>query len=353
MSYTFDLARTEATGFGQSIILKAIEYGRINGTNNLLGNWKIEYREPDQTYLLPVQSADKDGVQEPAAPDAPLLEAEIAALVIEAETSLRQHDAGHGDTADAVQPPAADKGGDPAATQSRKFESKVNEPCLERRAWDPDIRISDPERAAKAVSSSSAQSTYAVMGVLLGASAMGWMVGAPPSLFDGRHSIPIEQKVGSSGQIPGSKNQTTFAGPETGRVTTPGASNTGKIAAPTPGIHGHRPGNTKSTAQRPDAIRTSSVTQPSTGPSEPAASDVGHRSRIASSPMPFPETRPETIEGWTVRDVSGATAILDGPDGTWRAARGEVVPRVGRVESIVRWGSRWIVVTSSGLISTP
>ena len=69
--------------------------------------------------------------------------------------------------------------------------------------------------------------------------------------------------------------------------------------------------------------------------------------------MPFPETRPETIEGWTVRDVSGATAVLEGPDGVWRAMRGDTVPRVGRVKSIVRWGNRWIVVTSSGLISTP
>ena len=350
MSYTFDLARRKSNGFGQSIILKAIEYGRINGTNNLsIGRSSTE---PDQTYLLPVQSADKDGVQEPAAPDAPLLSRDRGPRNRgrDEPAPARCRSRGYRGRRSAA---GRRQGRRPGSTQSRKFESKVNEPCLERRAWDPDIRISDPERAAKAVSSSSAQSTYAVMGVLLGASAMGWMVGAPPSLFDGRHSIPIEQKVGSSGQIPGSKNQTTFAGPETGRVTTPGASNTGKVAAPTPGAHGHRPGYTKSAAQRPDAIRTSSVAQPSTGPSEPAVSDVGHRSRIASSPMPFPETRPETIEGWTVRDVSGATAILDGPDGTWRAARGEVVPRVGRVESIVRWGSRWIVVTSSGLISTP
>src|SRR5271154_4594524 len=174
MSYTLDMARKEVTGFGQSIILKAIECGGINGTNDLLGNWKIEYREPHQTYLPPVQSADKDGVQASAAPDAPLLEAEIAALVIEAEGSLRQHGAGHRDTADAFHPPAdshalnadPDNAGERTATQSRNFESKVNEPRPERRTWDPDIRISDPERATKAVWSSSAQSTYAVVGAL-------------------------------------------------------------------------------------------------------------------------------------------------------------------------------------------
>jgi hypothetical protein len=29
-----------------------------------------------------------------------------------------------------------------------------------------------------------------------------------------------------------------------------------------------------------------------------------------------------------------------------------MVPGVGRVDSIVRWGNRWIVATSKGLIST-
>jgi hypothetical protein len=76
--------------------------------------------------------------------------------------------------------------------------------------------------------------------------------------------------------------------------------------------------------------------------------------RAKSSPrlVPVPETRPTTIEGWTVREVVGGTVVLEGPDGVWRAARGDTVPGVGRVDSIVRWGNRWIVATSSGLIST-
>jgi hypothetical protein len=69
-------------------------------------------------------------------------------------------------------------------------------------------------------------------------------------------------------------------------------------------------------------------------------------------PTPFPETRPATIDGWTVRDVYGGTAELVGPDRTWTVRPGDYVPGVGRVDSITRWGSRWIVVTSSGLIST-
>jgi hypothetical protein len=44
---------------------------------------------------------------------------------------------------------------------------------------------------------------------------------------------------------------------------------------------------------------------------------------------------------------------LEGPDGIRTVARGDVIPGVGRVESIFRWGSRPIVLTSRGLISTP
>jgi hypothetical protein len=66
-----------------------------------------------------------------------------------------------------------------------------------------------------------------------------------------------------------------------------------------------------------------------------------------------PETRPTTIEGWTVREVRGGTAILEGPDGIWTVTRGDTVPGIGRIDSIVRWGNRWIVATANGLIATP
>ncbi|MFO1109360.1 MAG: hypothetical protein U1E61_09275 [Bradyrhizobium sp.] len=68
---------------------------------------------------------------------------------------------------------------------------------------------------------------------------------------------------------------------------------------------------------------------------------------------PAPETRPTTIEGWTVLDVRGQTAVLQGPDGVRTVALGETVPGIGRIDSIVRWGNRWIVATANGLIATP
>ena len=84
------------------------------------------------------------------------------------------------------------------------------------------------------------------------------------------------------------------------------------------------------------------------------------RTKTSSPPLhsqvkriPVPETRLTTIEGWMLREVTNGTAVLEGPNGIWTAKRGDTVPGVGRVELIVLWGERWIVATSSGLISTP
>src|SRR5262245_57257324 len=68
---------------------------------------------------------------------------------------------------------------------------------------------------------------------------------------------------------------------------------------------------------------------------------------------PYPETKPTTIAGWAIVEVVGGTATVQGPNGVWRVTRGDTVPGIGKVDSIVRWGNRWIVATSSGLISTP
>ena len=84
-----------------------------------------------------------------------------------------------------------------------------------------------------------------------------------------------------------------------------------------------------------------------------------NRPKKSSSPLdpskviPTPEARPTTIEGWTVHEVSDGVAVLEGPNGIWRAKLGDAIPGVGRIESIVHWGNYWVVATSNGLISTP
>jgi hypothetical protein len=89
----------------------------------------------------------------------------------------------------------------------------------------------------------------------------------------------------------------------------------------------------------------------STGPPE-AAPQQRAKTLPEPRPAPTPETRPTTIPGWTIRDVIGGTAVLDGPNGPVKVTRGNTVPGLGRIDSIVRWGSRWIVATSTGLITT-
>jgi hypothetical protein len=47
---------------------------------------------------------------------------------------------------------------------------------------------------------------------------------------------------------------------------------------------------------------------------------------VGGAVLPVPETKPGTIEGWTVREVAGGTLLLEGPNGQWRATSGETVP---------------------------
>ena len=80
----------------------------------------------------------------------------------------------------------------------------------------------------------------------------------------------------------------------------------------------------------------------------PSAAAIAMRQPVVAAP----ETRPATIPGWTVVDVRDGTAVLEGPDGIRMAARGDSIPGLGRVESIVRWGNRWVIATAGGLIAT-
>jgi hypothetical protein len=125
------------------------------------------------------------------------------------------------------------------------------------------------------------------------------------------------------------------------------AANTTGVANPANKSHGRR--LAQNTTQ-PKPIKTSLIAPPAV---DVTGSDPTRRSDPAARPLPFPESKPETLAGWTVREVYGNTAILDGPERSFKAARGDIVPGVGRLESIVRWGDRWIVATESGLISSP
>jgi hypothetical protein len=99
----------------------------------------------------------------------------------------------------------------------------------------------------------------------------------------------------------------------------------------------------------PSTVDSTALQQRTTSERRLSANDLDSRAKLT----PIPETRPTTIEGWTLREVTNGIAILEGPNGIWRVRRGDTVPGVGRIDSILLWGERWIVATSRGLISAP
>jgi hypothetical protein len=333
MFYTLDRA-VKVTGLSKSTILKAIECRQITGTKNLFGEWEIEHSELHQACPSLADNAVKDG---PPSSDAATLEAEIGALIKEAGHSLRGRlDDAHSDATQVAAPAVASE------CSVTLFK--------EQRAWNPDIRINDLERASESIASSDAQRIHTVLvtGALLGTLGIVAIVGL---LFLGHKpvSIPVGQELLSSTHVLDSKNQSTVSNFDARWTAT--LQSSGK--AVTQAASALRRDPTKRTAHRPDLMKTSSAAQQNTGSLGTAASGIGPRPKIFPRPVPFPETKPTTIEGWTVLDVVDGAAILEGPDGIKRAMRGDTVPGVGRVESIVRWGRHWVVATSRGLISTP
>ena len=180
--------------------------------------------------------------------------------------------------------------------------------------------------------SSGRKRTIVLVGSALAAGlGLGWACGANVATFNSitRTETPLRRvpEIKSSGKSESARRTASTSG-----LQTP------------PAVSAISPAGMKPEAASPGGARFSldpASTQANTLP-------------IAREPMvPVAETKPTTIEGWTVLDVRGGTAVLEGPDGIRNAARGDTVPGIGRIDSIVRWGNRWIVATASGLIATP
>jgi len=188
-------------------------------------------------------------------------------------------------------------------------------------AWHtrPDMTFKRRRKRSADTGARSGQHLRAVLfiGALLTTFAIGWIGGATWHRAFEQSTIasPAKQKL-------------------TARIDARSASESGRSASATsPSIRK----SSSSSATRPEHL---------------AAIAVPGGTRDLPHLVPVPETRPTTIEGWTVREVIGSTAVLEGPDGVWRVARGDIVPGVGRVDSIVRWGNYWLVATTRGLIAT-
>ena len=230
-------------------------------------------------------------------------------------------------------------------------------------AWDHDFRADDPPAMNDAFSGSRRFRPAVIVGAILVMLGLGWAGGwaSYRLLADAAPTTPIKQvKAVDCASEPG--KEADCAALKSDREMAVSAGITGKIAAaaPTAIAPVHEPA--RGSAQRTAAIASRDVppSQPSASSSASAVAKerakTSARSTTSASEArptaPVPETRPTTIDGWSVREVVGGTAVLQGPDGLWRAKAGDTVPGVGRVDSIVRWGNRWIVATSRGLIST-
>ena len=349
MFYTVEGA-VKATGLEKAKILSALESGQVPGMRNLFGEWQIEDRDLRSAY-----PALMKGRPASAPPDG-ALEAGIAAIIERAGDALRGEPDEAQDPGPPRLPPAPELAIRPGAFAAAGAGAAPAEQSLLdwRPPAHPQIRIDGGER----LSPSPAQGTHAglVLGAILGILGMGTILGwlslergaSPRAVPAIRSSVAVpDSNIASLPEkprsVPDKPRETAVRALDTDKL------NKDKIASLIAGAPARRADAVQAAPQRP--ARISPTAQHATGSLPPTA--VDRAAAPSAKAMPFPETRPVTVEGWTVLDVVGKTAILEGPDGVRRVARGESVPGLGRVLTIVRWGGRWIVATSRGLVSTP
>ena len=231
----------------------------------------------------------------------------------------------------------------------------LNEPSYERPAWDSDIKIYDPEKLAN-VASSAAQvrRRVIIVGVLSMTLGIAWLGRSNSDQFVRAigSALPVEHKVASLG----SSQPISTVPPsalDAPQEAMPGVRTDGKIGKLPASGSGNQRDPTQNVAPSFAAEKRAAVVSQNTAAASTSTSTSTtiHR-RPKTSQVPFPETKPTTIDGWAVREVANGTAVLQGPNGVWKAARGDTVPGLGTVDSVVLWGSRWIVSTSRGLITT-
>jgi hypothetical protein len=236
-----------------------------------------------------------------------------------------------------------------------RFELEARgEPAMNSAGRSHEIKIDESHRVLSAPASSDCHIFYVALIVgLLATFGLAWIIlNGSASPFDltsmggsaGNRSLNLEQ----------SSNAPSAPIPDTQKVNGPQIHNTV--------VREGRDAPTDAT-QIPNPSATTSIGAPLSPPtSKQSTAAQWHTALTGAKPEKLrtstkltrtPETGPTTIKGWTLREVTNGTAVLEGPNGVWRAKPGQTVPGVGRLDSIVRWGNRLIVATSSGLISTP
>jgi TolA-binding protein len=62
------------------------------------------------------------------------------------------------------------------------------------------------------------------------------------------------------------------------------------------------------------------------------------------------KTTPPIVSGWALYQVRHGMALIEGREGLIQVEPGDMLPGLGRVETIRKQDGRWVVVTSRGLI---
>jgi hypothetical protein len=201
-----------------------------------------------------------------------------------------------------------------------------------------DINVGESDKIAYSASSSLQFYVALAIGGIIAVVGLGWSFGVH-QLFASNPATTLQKQM-ITGMPP--LNEKTTA--------TSNSQNSVPVAAsrePEP--------NTSSAPTRESRLSTKAL--PSKAKHNGASSEVlvataQQRGKTLNRAAPVPETKPQTVEGWMIRDIVGNTVVLEGPEGVWRVTQGDTVPGVGKVGSIVRWGNRWIVSTTRGLISS-
>jgi hypothetical protein len=161
---------------------------------------------------------------------------------------------------------------DPGTPPIAHLEATEPEPAC---AWDGQIRIETQDRI---VVTPARNVTAIVTGALLSALAASLPVKTVNSSAEDRPAAAKSERLASASTI----------------ITAPNSAHESKRGA-----------------QTADSLLTKQAAK------TPQSTAV-ERTKVSTKPDPVPESRPTTIEGWTIREVSGGTAVLVGPNGVWK-----------------------------------
>ena len=96
--------------------------------------------------------------------------------------------------------------------------------------------------------------------------------------------------------------------------------------------------------------RTDNIDKRTDTPPKDTTGSINPPTQIASVP---PQPQPQVqVQGWIVRDVSRGVALLQGRLGLVEVEPGDIVPGLGRIDSIRRQDGHWVVITARGVIGT-